>query len=254
MDLIFKALSDGTRRTLIDALRERDGQTLTELESGLGMTRFGVMKHLKILEASSLVVSRKVGRFRYHYLNAAPLQQVIDRWIEPVVQKPMARVALNLKAKLEGEPQMPTKLLEKPDFVLETYIRTTPELLWQALTTEAISARYNILAGGIQGEFTPGGRYRHVLPNGASILSGEVIDAVEPKRLELTFVPGWAGPDAKPSRCVYEIEAVGEACRLTVLHFDIPPEQEGVREGWAKIISNLKTMLETGEPLRLQAD
>lgn len=118
VDNVFKALADSSRRTLLDRLREQDGQSLTELESALGMTRFGVMKHLKVLEAAGLVVSRKVGRFKYHYLNAAPLQAVIDRWIEPLIQKPLARAVLGLKAGLEGTATMTTK----PDFVLQTYI------------------------------------------------------------------------------------------------------------------------------------
>jgi DNA-binding transcriptional ArsR family regulator len=83
VDAVFKALSDPTRRALLDALRDRAGLTLTELEQGLGMTRFGVMKHLKVLEAASLVVTRKDGRFKRHYLNAAPIQEVADRWIAP---------------------------------------------------------------------------------------------------------------------------------------------------------------------------
>ena len=102
MEAIFKALSDETRRALLDRLRERDGQTLTELESTLGMTRFGVTKHLGIVEAASLIVTRKQGRFKYHYLNAAPLQEVVDRWIEPLTQQPLARVMLDLKSELEG--------------------------------------------------------------------------------------------------------------------------------------------------------
>jgi DNA-binding transcriptional ArsR family regulator len=107
MDAIFKALADETRRLILDLLRNRDGQTLGELElcvakAGVNMTRFGVMKHLKVLEAASLVISRKRGRFKYHYLNVVPLQEVIDRWIEPLTQKPLARATLDLKAKLEG--------------------------------------------------------------------------------------------------------------------------------------------------------
>lgn len=108
MDAIFKALADDTRRRILDVLHEKDGQTLGELEksiakAGFEMTRFGVMKHLKVLEAASLVVSRKQGRFKYHFLNVVPLQQVIDRWIEPLTQKPLARATLDLKAKLEGK-------------------------------------------------------------------------------------------------------------------------------------------------------
>ena len=103
MDAIFKALNDPARRTPLDSLRAKDGQTLSELEPQLDMTRFGVMKHLKVLETASLVISRKQGRFKYHYLNVVPLQEVIDRWIEPLTQKPLARATLDLKAKLEGK-------------------------------------------------------------------------------------------------------------------------------------------------------
>jgi DNA-binding transcriptional ArsR family regulator len=101
MDDVFKSLSDETRRGLLDRLRERDGQTLTELESAIGMTRFGVMKHLKVLESANLVVTRKLGRFKYHYLNAAPLQLIVDRWITPITQQAATRALLDLKADLE---------------------------------------------------------------------------------------------------------------------------------------------------------
>ncbi|MGI9363937.1 MAG: metalloregulator ArsR/SmtB family transcription factor [Rhizobiaceae bacterium] len=108
MDAIFKALADDTRRLILDVLRKRDGLTLGELEdaladAGVEMTRFGVMKHLKVLESASLVLSRKQGRFKYHHLNVVPLQEVIDRWIEPLTQKPLARATLDLKIKLEGK-------------------------------------------------------------------------------------------------------------------------------------------------------
>lgn len=105
MDTIFKALADSTRRELLDALRRKDGQTLTELEAASDLSRFGIMKHLKLLEEAGLVVTVKKGRFKYHYLNAVPLQEVIDRWIEPLVAKPAARAVLDLKAKLEGTPK-----------------------------------------------------------------------------------------------------------------------------------------------------
>src|SRR5438034_10796656 len=128
MDAIFKALSDPTRRALLDRLRDKGGQTLTELEAGLAMTRFGVMKHLKVLEDARLVVTRKSGRFRYHYLNALPIQEVADRWMAPY-GKPLARFALDLKNHLEGLQPMSAK----PDFVLGTYIRTSSGELWEAL-------------------------------------------------------------------------------------------------------------------------
>jgi DNA-binding transcriptional ArsR family regulator len=99
-DKVFKALADPTRRHLLDLLFERDGQTLTELESGLAMTRFGVMKHLKLLEEAGLVVSRKVGRSRVHHLNPVPIRQIHDRWIDKYTE-PRASALVDLKRQLE---------------------------------------------------------------------------------------------------------------------------------------------------------
>lgn len=112
MDAIFKALADETRRSILDQLAERGGLSVGALEQGVraaraqgapDLSRFAIMKHIKVLESAGLVVSRKQGRFRLHYLNAVPLQQVMDRWIEPFTQKPMVRAVLDLKARLEGE-------------------------------------------------------------------------------------------------------------------------------------------------------
>jgi uncharacterized protein YndB with AHSA1/START domain/DNA-binding transcriptional ArsR family regulator len=249
MDAIFKALSDETRRQLLDRLRERDGQTLTELETTLGMTRFGVMKHLKILEAASLVVTRRAGRFKYHYLNAAPLQSVVDRWIEPLTQQPLARAVLDLKAALEGADRMANRPDTKPDFVLETFITTTPEKLWEALTAAELTKRYHFAKAAIHGTFEAGGAYEFRTGDGGVMLSGKILSADPPRRLEMTFVPGWGGTDNTPSRNVFEISAHGELTKLTILHFDLPPTQAGIREGWAKIASSLKSFLETGQGL-----
>ena len=90
MDAIFKALNDPLRRSILDRLHQKDGQSLQELEEGQDMTRFGVMKHLKVLEEAELITTKKVGRFKYHYLNAVPLQEVLDRWIEPLLSRPAA--------------------------------------------------------------------------------------------------------------------------------------------------------------------
>jgi DNA-binding transcriptional ArsR family regulator len=101
-DRVFKALADPTRRLLLDLLFERDGRTLTELESGLAMTRFGVMKHLRLLEEAGLVVSRKVGRSRLHYLNPVPIQQIHDRWIDKYTEHRASALA-DLKKALEEQ-------------------------------------------------------------------------------------------------------------------------------------------------------
>ena len=125
MDMIFKALNDSSRRDLLDRLRQRDGQSLQELEEGLEMTRFGVMKHLRVLEEAGLILTRKEGRFKHHYLNALPLQEVMDRWVAPFLQ-PQARALSELKAKLERDTKM-----SKPDFMMQTFIRCTQDALWR---------------------------------------------------------------------------------------------------------------------------
>jgi DNA-binding transcriptional ArsR family regulator len=99
-DLVFKALGDPTRRLLLDRLFARDGRTLTELESQLEMTRFGVMKHLRVLEQAGLVVSRKQGREKLHFLNPVPIRQIHDRWIDKYREREVSAL-LDLKTSLE---------------------------------------------------------------------------------------------------------------------------------------------------------
>ena len=101
-DRVFKALADPTRRFLLDLLFARDGRTLTELESELEMTRFGVMKHLKVLEEAGLVVTRRVGREKLHHLNPVPIRLIHDRWIDKFTQARVAALT-ELKARLEDE-------------------------------------------------------------------------------------------------------------------------------------------------------
>jgi DNA-binding transcriptional ArsR family regulator len=99
-DRVFRALADPTRRHLLDRLFERDGRTLTELESELEMTRFGVMKHLRVLEDADLVVTRRSGREKLHFLNAIPIRLIHDRWIDKYREHRVSALA-ELKTKLE---------------------------------------------------------------------------------------------------------------------------------------------------------
>jgi DNA-binding transcriptional ArsR family regulator len=101
-DRVFKALADPTRRFLLDLLFAREGQTLTELESAVQMTRYGVMKHLKVLEEADLVVTRRSGREKLHFLNAVPIREVHDRWIDKYTERHVAAL-LDLKNELESE-------------------------------------------------------------------------------------------------------------------------------------------------------
>ncbi|MEL6685907.1 MAG: metalloregulator ArsR/SmtB family transcription factor, partial [Pseudomonadota bacterium] len=145
MDAIFKALNDPARRDLLDSLRKRDGQSLSDLEQVLEMSRFGVMKHLKVLEEANLIVTRKDGRFKYHYLNALPLQDVMDRWAAPFLQR-QARAVTELKAKLERDTAM-----GKPDFMMQTFIRCSQDALWAALTEADQMAAYHFACNVVEG-------------------------------------------------------------------------------------------------------
>ncbi|MBL9059062.1 MAG: helix-turn-helix transcriptional regulator, partial [Mangrovicoccus sp.] len=153
MDAIFKALNDPARRAILDALRERDGQTLGELEARFPMSRFGVMKHLRVLEDAGLITTRKRGRFKDHYLNALPLQEVIDRWIEPLIATPAARAVLDLKARLEGSP-MDQTTVTKPDYVMSTFIRCSRDALWEALRSPEAVPHYHFIAARSESDGT----------------------------------------------------------------------------------------------------
>src|SRR5580693_3077642 len=137
MDDVFKSLADPTRRSLLDELFRKDGQTLSELESRLPMTRFGVMKHLRILERAHLVVTKRRGREKLHFLNPIPIRLVHDRWVSKYAE-PWAAALSGLKHELED------KAMEK---VFEIYIKTTPERLWEAITNPEIRRKYNFGAG-----------------------------------------------------------------------------------------------------------
>src|SRR5437762_12217803 len=116
MDQVFKALADPTRRKLLDLLFEQDGQTLSALDRELPMTRFGVMKHLRVLEEADLVVTRRRGREKHHFLNPVPIRLVHDRWVSKYAE-PWAAGLSGLKRRLE----------DTMDKVFEIYIKTTPE-------------------------------------------------------------------------------------------------------------------------------
>jgi uncharacterized protein YndB with AHSA1/START domain/DNA-binding transcriptional ArsR family regulator len=241
MDGVFKALADPTRRSLLDELFRQDGQTLSTLQARVPMTRFGVMKHLKQLEAAGLVVTKRRGREKLHFLNPVPIRLVHDRWVSKYAA-PWAAELSELKTKLE-EP------MEK---VFEIYIKTTPERLWKAITDSEIRSKYNFGAR-ITSDWTPGSRYEQGHPNGKQLLGeGENLEVDPPRRLVQSMRALW-GDDVKSegtSRVTWEIEPVGDSCRLTVTHDQL---REGANEqlygGWPMILSGLKTYLETGELL-----
>ena len=242
MDDVFKALADPTRRGLLDELFREDGQTLTALEGRLPMSRFGVMKHLKVLEDAGLVVTRRRGREKLHFLNAVPIRLVHDRWVSKYAE-PWAAGLSALKTSIEE------KVMEK---VFEIYIKTTPERLWSALTDPEQRAVYNF-GVGVRSDWTPGSRYEASSPQAPGLLwDGETLEVDPPRRLVQSFTALW-GDDVRaegPSRVTYEIEPVGDSCRLTVIHDELREDANGqLYGGWPMILSGLKTFLETGERL-----
>jgi uncharacterized protein YndB with AHSA1/START domain len=241
MDVVFKALADPTRRSLLDELFEQDGQTLSALERRLPMTRFGVMKHLKVLEEAGLVVARKRGREKLHFLNPVPIRLVHDRWVSKYAE-PWAATLTGLKQSLEEAA------MEK---VFEIYIKTTPERLWEAITDNEMRARYNF-GVGVESDWTAGSGYQARHPAGVEIAAGENVEVDPPRRLVQTFNALWSD-DVKAegtSRVTWEIKPVGDSCQLTVIHDQLRDGANGeVYGGWPQILSGLKTLLETGESL-----
>src|SRR2546427_5579582 len=158
MDPVFKALADPTRRSLLDELFHEDGQTLSALEARFEMTRFGVMKHLKQLEEAGLVVTRRRGREKLHFLNPVPIRLVHDRWVSKYAE-PWAAGLSDLKSRLE-------RTMEK---VFEIYIRTTPDRLWEAITDPDIRSKYNFGAR-VKSDWTPGSRLEMSAPKADGLL------------------------------------------------------------------------------------
>jgi DNA-binding transcriptional ArsR family regulator/uncharacterized protein YndB with AHSA1/START domain len=247
MDDIFKALGDPTRRQILDLLRTRDGQTVSDIEGRIDMTRFGVMKHLGVLEEVGLITARREGRFKYLHLNVVPLQQVMDRWIDPML-RPWARRLEDLRQTLEGETPMQAAADTTLTFRSETFIRTTPERLWQALTDPKDTANY-YFGTAVRSDWKTGAKLSYVAPDGTELLGGEVLEIDPPRKLVTTFVPHWEGGKARATRVTYEIAKFGDLVRLTLTHEGLTEADAGIRSGWAKIVSELKSLLETGRPL-----
>src|SRR5918995_3681465 len=242
MDAVFKALADPTRRSLLDELFKQDGQTLSALQGELPMTRFGVMKHLRVLEEAGLVITKRRGREKLHFLNPVPIRLVHDRWVSKYAE-PWAAALSGLKREMEGVP------MEK---VFEIYIKTTPERLWEAITDPEMRAKYSF---GVEthSEWTPGSSYKSSVPGVIDIAEGENLEVDPPRRLVQSFTALWSDEvkSEGASRVTWEIEPVGDdSCRLTVIHDELREDaNEELYGGWPQILSGLKTLLETGETL-----
>lgn len=251
-DKVFKALGDPARRRLLDRLHLKNGRTLTELCESMDMTRQSVTQHLGLLEAASLISTARRGREKLHFINPVPLHDVYERW---VCKFEAGRLGLlyDLKRSLERKENMTDK---SASFVYVTYIRTTPEKVYGAITTPEIARRYwgheNV------SDWTPGATWEHVRANDERPVEivGKVVLAEPPNKLIITWSAASkaADPDEE-SRVTFDIEAQDNGMvRLTVTHDELQPDSgmaQGISKGWPLVLSSMKSFLETGAGLDL---
>lgn len=259
MDEVFKALADANRRRLLDSLNARDGQNLRGLCAGLDMARQSVSKHLAVLEAANLVTTLWRGREKLHYLNAEPINAIADRWISRY-DRGRVRALADLKRALEDTA------MDTPSFVYTSYIATTPERLWHALTDPEFTHRY--WGVSFRTDWEVGSTMTWEQFGVAIDDPAQVVLEYEPhRRLSYTwhtFTQEFAetvglddevfknAANERRSKVTFEIVPLGELVKLTVIHDDFDPGStvlETVREGWPAILSGLKTLLETGETM-----
>jgi uncharacterized protein YndB with AHSA1/START domain/DNA-binding transcriptional ArsR family regulator len=266
MDEVFKALADPSRRRLLDSLNARNGQSLRELCAGLAMARQSVSKHLAVLEAANLITTVRRGRQKLHYLNAEPINAIAERWITQY-DRERARALADLKTALEQAPMSPSSGGDNANtFVYTTYIKTTPERLWQALTDPAFTRRYWGVTFGTdwqQGSPMTWEQFGVTIDDPEQV----VLESEPGRRLSYTWhtmTPEFfkaaglseetlaAVAGERRSKVTFEIEPLGEMVKLTVVHDGFDPGStvlEFVSQGWPALLASLKTLLETGEPL-----
>ena len=246
---MFSALNDPSRRLLLDRLFETDGQTLSELCEHLPeMTRYGVMNHLNVLAEGGLVTTRKVGRSKYHYLNPVPIRLVHDRWINKFTE-PWAGAVAELKVRLEqGGSKM-----SKPTHVYEAYIRCPVEAAWEAIVDGEQTFRY-FYGTKVDSDWAPGSPIRYLSATGDVVADGEIVSIDAPKRVEMMFHPRW-DPELEAEGAVRTVWLVEESMGLTrvaVEYHELDPASKTYQDfvaGIPFIVSGMKTLLETGEPI-----
>jgi uncharacterized protein YndB with AHSA1/START domain/DNA-binding transcriptional ArsR family regulator len=247
-DAVFRALADPTRRALLDRLREQNGQTLTELCGPLDMARQSATQHLGVLEAANLITTVRRGRAKLHYLNPVPLWDIERRWIGKF-ERPRLTALSAIKDQAEHEED--TVTAERPDYVYVTYIESSPERVWQALTSAELTAQY--WGHSNVSDWQPGSSWEHRRVDGSGIADvvGTIIESTPPKRLALTFDAPGQEPPGGPTIVTFDIEPYHEIVRLTVTHENLGSQDalDAISIGWPAVFANLKSLLETGHVL-----
>jgi DNA-binding transcriptional ArsR family regulator/uncharacterized protein YndB with AHSA1/START domain len=230
-DAVFRALADPTRRLLLDRLRARNGQTLGELCGPLAMARQSATQHLELLEAANLISTVRRGREKLHYLNPVPLWSIQERWIGKFERDRMRALA-DIRHRAEEDT-----MADRPSYVYVTYIESTPERVWHALTDADLTGQY--WGHSNVSDWQAGSPWEHRRVDGSGIADvvGVVLEAVPSRRLTSTVT--------------FEIEPYHEIVRLTVTHQNLADENalEAISAGWPAVCANLKSLLETGHVL-----
>src|SRR2546430_6360344 len=202
MDKVFKALADPTRRFLLDLLHENNGQTLGELCDRVEMARQSTTQHLALLEAANLVTTVRRGREKLHYLNPVPLHTIQERWIDKF-ERPRLRVLSAVKRQAEEN------MSDKPTFVYVTYIESTPEKVWHALTDADLTATY--WGHSNVSDWQEGSNWAHVRTDGSGIAdaAGTVVESKPPTRLVSTWTDPTGQSGSGPTTVTFDIEPYG---------------------------------------------
>jgi uncharacterized protein YndB with AHSA1/START domain len=232
---------------LLDRLRQRNGQTLTELCASLKMARQSATQHLDLLAQAGLVVVERRGRERLHYLNPVPIREIGERWIAAYdVPRLAALSAIRDRAEEYTVTDNATTI---PTYVYVTYIRASAEHVWKALTDADLTAQYWHHANVSDWKVGSVWEHRRIDGSGAVDVVGTVLEEEPPTRLTVTFE---AAPQEErvsgPSVVTFLIEPNGDVVRLTVTHENLPDMQmlDRMTNGWPVVLASLKSLLETG--------
>jgi uncharacterized protein YndB with AHSA1/START domain/DNA-binding transcriptional ArsR family regulator len=244
-DAVFKALADPTRRALLDGLRERNGQTLGELCQPLAMARQSATQHLDVLQAAGLITVVRRGRQKLHYLNPVPLWAIQERWIERF-ERPRLRALSEIKQQAEE-----ATVTDRPDYVYVTYIESSAQRVWDALTDADLTARF--WGHSNVSDWQPGSAWEHRRVDGSGVadVAGTVLESDAPRRLRLTFDAPGATPANGPTVVTFDLEPHHDIVRLTVTHENLADDEalQTISAGWPAVCANLKSLLETGHVL-----
>lgn len=246
---VIAALADPGRRALLDALRARDGQTVGELEPALAhLGRHAVLKHLGVLQDAGLIVTHKSGRTRLCYLNPVPLVGLARRWLDDFALAG-GTVLADLRSAAEAKG---TLMSDKPDHVYSVLIDAPLAIVWETISTEKTASFF--YATTLHATLRPGADYTYTYPDGREAAKGTILAVEPPTLLDMTFQPTWDDDvAAEPGyRQVWRLSEAAGATQVTLELYGVVPGSAIAAQvvgGSLWLVSNLKTVLETGRSM-----